>query len=419
MQGSEASPRKYLEGHDLMAFAGAPAVYHCHHFNLFLDQTIDDALGEKEGIEVRFEAARAAAHDLIAGLCTRARAQTPAERMKIAQDTFAAMGHGRLRIEANASGGHAHGEFLHYGFSWKEKYGDVIRRRHPADAVAAGFACAATEIAYGLSKESMRSSESQCVAMREASCEIELQPGPPGRPRPPVLEGHIPSFVRPTFNGLHEEEIAAIAKGLRDFTAGVAGDDRGLVQAFGVYVTMHLAAYYNRVSYDTVERIQIRSPGSLGVLEDLLRESGHVCVFNTCGGILRSPEWEGLVGKLSGSPREIVIGCLAIARSLGFGHWTLEAYQPNERLVIRTPSSYETAYYLARHGMAPRPNEYFLQGSGLAIAQLAHRVDWTTKPELTPEFYQTLFHGELPWSVEQTKCIATGDPYSEVVVRHR
>jgi hypothetical protein len=412
--------RVYLPDHDLMAFAGAPAVYHCHHFNLFLDQTIDDALGDDAGARLRFQAAREAAHSFLRGLCVKKGAITPVEKMQCAAETFAAMGHGRLQITADENGGQAVGEFLHYGYSWHQKYGQKIRRKHPADAFAAGYAAAAVEVAFGLERETMDATEVACVVTRTEQCRFELRKAVRATPNvSPVRDTDVSTRVKPSFAGREETTIAAIAAGLRDFTAGVAGDERGLVQAFGVFVTMHLAGYYNRISYDAVAAIEKQAPGSVGVLEELLRESGHVCVFNTFGGILASPEWEGMVGKHSGQPMPIAAGSLAIARALGFGHWTLHDFEAGKRLVVRAPATYESVYWLVRHGAAKRPNEYFLQGAALAIAQLAHRVSWTERVELTPEVYQALFHGNsLPWRVEQTASTAMGQPYSEVIVSH-
>jgi hypothetical protein len=399
-----------------MALAGVPAVYHCHHFNLFLDQTIDDALGAEGGTTLRFTAAREAAHDLASAVVAANGAVTPSERISLIQQVFSAMGHGRLNVATGPNGGEATGTHLHYGYTWSEKYGKTVRRRHPADAFAAGFAAAATEVAFDLPRESVAGNELECVSLRQGQCKFTMRPSIPSTHRQRVLEAEASSHVGPTLGGQDESTVQAITKGLREFTAGVAGDERGLVQAFGVYVTAHLATYYNRISYDAVSAIERRAPASVGVLEDLLRESGHVCVFNTFGGILLSPEWEALVGPLSGDPHEIIVFCLGIARALGFGRWSLVEYKPNERLVIRTPSSYESAYYLTRHGKARRANEYFIQGSVLAMAQLAQRVDWKAKPQLTQAFYQQLFHnGRLPWRFEQTRCLSTGDSVTEVM----
>ena len=408
--------RAYLPDLDLMTNAGAPAVYHCHHFNLFLDQTVDDALGPQEGAKLRFLAAREASHAFLRALCVRKGALTPVEKLSAAMEAFAAMGHGRLEITADANGGPADGEFLHYGYSWAQKYGQKVRRRHPADAFAAGYTAAAVEIAYGLERESVDATETQCVAMRAERCHFELKRGASPPQLPPVREAEIKAAAKPTMNGLYEAEIGKITNGLRSFTGGVAGDQRGLVQAFGVFITMHLSGYYNRITYDTMAQVEKTSPGSIGVLEELFRESGHVCVFNTFGGMLLSPEWAGLVGAPTGDITQTIIGCVAIARALGFGHWVIHEVTPGSKLVLRTPCTYESGYYLTRHGVATRPNEYFFQGASLAFCQLAYRVDWKAKPELTPEFYEALFRGKIPCKMEQPQGTTMGQPYSEVVV---
>ncbi len=408
--------RSYLAGHDLMLFAGVPVVYHCHHFNLFLDQTIDDALGSEAGEALRFAAARESAGQLLREVTSAAGAVTPVERLDIAQRLFAAMGHGRLAFAADANGGEARGSTLHYGYSWHEKYGSRVKRRTPADAFAAGYGAAALEVAFASAPSSMQAQETECIAKRDASCFFTFSPGAPARPLPLVGAPECARHSQTVFAGLDEARVEAIAAGLRDFTAGVAGDERGLAQGFGVYVTMHLAGYYNRISYDALAHVERSAPGSVSVLEDLLRESGHVCVFNTFGGILLSPEWESMVGPLTGDPQEIVTGCLAIGRALGFGHWTLAEFVPGQRLVVRTPSTYETPFYATRYGRPTRPSDYFLQGAALAIAQLAHRVDWTTRPQLTEQFYTALFRGGVPWQAEQTQCLTRGDVLSEVVV---
>jgi hypothetical protein len=409
--------RRYLLEQDLMFLAGQPVVYHCHHFNLFLDQTIDDALGPEASARLRMAAGREFAGHLLSAVGEHAAVRTPPERLQLAAQLFKLMGHGTLDFDADGSGGTAYGSHLHYGTAWVEKYGKQVRRRHPADAFAAGFAAAAAEFAYDLSPGSLASSELSCVALRDPQCRIaigkELLPDPVGAV---IGEQESEQVVGPPEDGLFEDLIHPITLGLKEFTAGVQGDERGLVQAFGVFVTMHLAGYYNRISYDAVAYVERHAPQSVGVLEDLLRESGHVCVFNTFGGILLSPEWEGLVGAPKNDPEKIVAFCMAIGRALGMGHWTIAEFEPERRLVFRTSSSYETVYYRTRHGNAERAVEYLFQGAALATAQLVHRVDWEARPQLTPEYYKRLFKGGVPWRAEQHRSIARGDSVSEIVV---
>lgn len=416
-----AELRTFLPQHDLMFLAQIPACYHCHHFNLFLDQTVDDALGDEAGAALRFRASREANGELLRAVARAQGAASRTERLALAHELLAAIGHGRLSLDAQANGGTAAGDHLHYGFTWREKYGRLVRRKHPADAFAAGWAAAAAELGFELPPQSVEAVEERCIATRAPRCEFRLTPGEAPRELPvPVRAAESTLNVRPSFGGRDEDTIQTICAGLREFTAGVAGDERGLVQAFGVFVTATTTGYYNRICYDAVDLLEKNAPQSVGALEALLRESGHVCAFNTFGGILLSPEWEGLVGPPSGDPYEIVVWCVGIARALGFGHWAIAEFEPGKHLVIRTPCTYESVYYLARHGTSTRPNEYLLQGAVLAIAQLAHRVDWKAKPRLTQELYDSLFHrGELPWAVEQTDCTALGHSRSEVATWKR
>lgn len=417
MSAPQISP-EYLPGLDLMSLAGVPVIYHCHHFNLFLDQTIDDALGPVEGPKVRFEAAREAFHELLSATVALLDVDTPASRVQVSRELLARMGHGRVDLDAGARGGAASAAYLHYGFTWREKYGGLVGRSAPADAVGAGFAAAATEVAFRLPRDSVEARETSCVAAKAPQCTFELIVGAQANLRRPCLISDYELTSKALFDGLWEDRIHEITQGLRGFLAGVGGDERGLVEAFGVFVTMHLAGYYNRVTYDAISGLQARAPRAIKMIEVLLRESGHVCVFNTFGGILRSPEWEAMVGSPR-TPEDVVLGCVAIARALGFGHWTVERFEAGRQVVLRTPSSYEAGYYLSRHGRSERPNDYFFQGAVMAIAQLAHRVDWTSPQAFTQDFYESLFRGEVPWTQEpQTHCLACGHDYSQVSVVH-
>ncbi len=407
--------------YDLSFFADIPTLFHCHHFNLFLDQTIDDALGTEHGPLVRQQAAHESAHVLLSAVTSAMGASTAVERVAIAQGVFAAMGHGKLQLDVSPDGGSATGSFMHYGFSWREKYGKDIKRRRPADGFATGYVTAAAEVASGLPIWSLQAREVACVSMRSDHCRFEL--GPRTAPRPdevPIVDRAATEKILPEpIEGKFEQEIQTIASGLIEFLGGVRSDDRGLVQAFGVFVTLHLAGYYNRLCYSAVGLLRESNPPLVPILESLFRESGQVCVFHTFGGVLLSPEWEGLVGPPDGDVDKHIIGCTGIARALGFGRWTVDELDPDRRLVLRTPATYETPYCLVRHGKQPAPSSYFLQGAGLAFMELAHRLDWTGTPQLSDALYRRLFSAGAQWKVEQTADTAMGDPYCEVVVTRR
>src|SRR4029078_9238036 len=99
--------RELLAEQSLTFLAGIPYVYHCHHYNLFHDQTIDDALGEELGTRVRTVAARNAFRELLSALVVDLNADTPVERLQMATYLFSWMGHGTLKLSVDETGGHA------------------------------------------------------------------------------------------------------------------------------------------------------------------------------------------------------------------------------------------------------------------------------------------------------------------------
>jgi len=410
--------RSELPEQDITLLAGHPYVYHCHHFNLFHDQTIEDALGEEDAMRVRVQAAQAAFSQILTSLVRATGAETPAERLEIAQRLFAWMGQGKLDVLAEGpQAGHARGEHLHYSFAWREKYGQRIRRLFPVDAVAAGFAAAAQEVAYNLELGSLTAAEHHCYALRESSCQMDLEPATADSENLEVGGEAYRQYAAPSFGGQDEERIAAIARGLHEFTRGVGGDERGLIPAFNLLVTMHLPYYYNRTAYEAIHHVEAKAPRSVAAAEELIGESGHVCVFYTLGNMLLSAEWEALVGPLGDPPPEDIISyCCALVRGLGFGHWGIHEFVPAERLVLRTPSNYEAPFYRATYGTSDKPRCYFFKNSARAIMQLAHRVEWATRPQLNEQLYLSLFRSGLSWHTEETRCVARGDELCEVVV---
>lgn len=409
-----------LPGHDMTFFADVPYVYHCHHYNLFHDQTIDDALGEDLSAEVRRKAAHGAFHQFLGNVMSAMGAETPAERTQLATQLFAAMGHGKLDIDAGPEGGVASGAFLHYGFAWREKYGSRVRRTFPVDAVAEGFAAATVELAHRLPYGSIATVEEECLATKHASCRIRLTRREPTGDPPSVVDRlAVTARIASDFGGIDEERISAIAAGLKAFMKPVVGDDRGLVQAFNVFVTMHLANYYNESFYESVRLLEQRHPNNVTLAEQLFAEAGTTCVFNTFGNLLLSPEWEGLVGPISESPDDIVSFCCAIARGLGFGRWSCHELDKGKKLVLRAPSTYETPFYLTRYGKSERPRGYIFQGAGRAIATLAHDLAWSLRPKLDDALYQNLLGARGRWQAVQTACPSRGDSFAEVVVTLR
>lgn len=408
-----------LDNANLDFLAGHPFIFHCHHFNLFLDQTVDDACGPELGVELRTKAARHSSYHFLSRLFAELGLNTPAERLTLAMEVFAGLGHGHLHIDANVDGGTAEGEFLHYSFAWKEKYGGKIARLTPVDAFAAGFVAAAVQAAFDY-EFSFTATEESCYAMHAERCAFKIEAIMDMEEFNLVDLAITKQHIGQAYvDGLEEERIQAITVGLREFLKSVQGDEhRGLIETFGVFVTRHTPNYYNMITCEALDYTKKNNPEFLAIVEELVRESGHVCVFNTFAGILYSPEWDALVGRVQGGLNEVVSSCMAIARALGFGTWAIKELS-EDRLVIITGSEYESPYCAISDHALKESNAYFIQGAGIAIMRLWEALDWQKRPLLNQELYNQLFKSGSHWEATQTQSLANGDPYTEVVVSRR
>ena len=165
----------------LLSIGDQLVTYQCHHHSLFLDQTVSDALGG-EGWAVRRQAAFEASHALLASLYAELGVAGSTERLELAADLFATMGHGELRFEVTAEGGTVRGFHLHYGTGFRSKYGTIIKNRRPVDTFGAGFVSAAASLAYPSDWGMLEADEVGCVARGDDLCVFALTRRPE-RPR--------------------------------------------------------------------------------------------------------------------------------------------------------------------------------------------------------------------------------------------
>ncbi|MCP4697315.1 MAG: hypothetical protein GY862_10750 [Gammaproteobacteria bacterium] len=193
--------------------------------------------------------------------------------------------------------------------------------------------------------------------------------------------------------------------------------DTGLIDAFGVVLTNHFADYYNRISYETF--FAMKNAGiPVDDVKDTFIQSGHVCAFNTFGGIMSSPEWYAVVEPSCKTREDWFHGMVAVINALGWGTYRIERLTAEKELVVRIYNSYEGVGY--RH-IYPQSDDkqlsFLAMGATLGLVHLLWKVDIRQKPTLTQDFFVTQFNNpENSYSVEQTHAIAAGDDYDRIVV---
>jgi hypothetical protein len=403
--------------HGLLSLSDQLVFYQSHHHSLFLDQAIGDALGG-ESYAVRRQAAFEAAHALLSSLYSDLGLAGAKEKLDLASELFAAMGHGRLTFEVTGEGGVARAEALHFGASFVEKYGALVKIKHAVDAFAAGFCSAAASLAYPSDWGLLEAEETTCVARRDAACEFALS----RRPEPPRFGAILTRAAAEAVPArLSDDRSRAEPSGkgasVARMLSGMSADEAGVVRAFGVRLALLPVSYTNQITYDTMHLVEKRAPELFPVFTALVREAAQMGAFHLLAGVLSSRAWAMEHGGVSDDAEERLDQLITVTRALGWGALYAVELVPGVRLVLRSPVTHESAYYTVRYGNTTRGRLAFLQGTALGIMQILHRVDFSLgPPPLTSDAYNALFRGGTRFLVEETRSPLRGDDHSEIVV---
>ena len=198
----------------------------------------------------------------------------------------------------------------------------------------------------------------------------------------------------------------------------LVGNEEGLIPAFGLYLTRHFASYYNRISYEYLGIAKKAGDEAAQQARDALIEAGHICAFNTFGGIMMSQEWDAVVGPMLKTQEDWVHGIVGVINALGWGVWNVDALQGNRELAVSIRNSYESIGYLAEHGADADNGICFLATGGVAgIMNLLYHGDITSRPALTKEYYQELFGKPGGFRATEVSCRGQGASTCQFVAR--
>jgi hypothetical protein len=402
----------------LLSLGDQLVTYQCHHHSLFLDQTVSDALGG-EGWAVRRQAAFEASHALLASFYAEFGIIDPEERLELAGELFAAMGHGRLTFEITAEGGMVRGHELHYGTSFRDKYGSAIKNRRPVDTFAAGFVSAAASLAFPSDWGTLEADEVGCVARRDELCVLALTRRPE-RPRFGVVVTRplVEQLPRPAPGEIPRPSPAA-ARATADLARmlhGAPSDENGALAVFGVRVALIPVSYLNQITYDTVHLVEKRTPELFPLVLTLVREAAQIGAFHVLGGVLASPAWRAEHGPPAQEVEVRLEQLLGLARAMGWGVFDVEEFVPGRALVLRSAMTHENAYYATRHGATVRGRLFFQQGLALALMRLLVDVDFAAAEPIGRGTYDALFKGRTRYEVHETRSPLRGDGVCEVSV---
>jgi hypothetical protein len=395
--------------HARLVWGGEPMIVHCHHYNCFLQRSIQDAeyidstpvlVGAAAGVVF------AQLKDILAGT-----ADVVARKVAV-ESLYRACGFGLIDLGAvTDQGGEVRTSSTHYSTGWKEKFG---RSAAPVAFFSSGFLAGAMAAIYGLDLSSVQARQTRC---RSTGAEQDVFVLSRGRANFAMFEQRGDTALVAV--GQDAEPATPVNReGITRAVVGMplTGNAQGMIPAFGVYLTRMYADYYNRISF-AFEREMVTISGREGieVASGLFIEAGHVCAFNTMGGIMTSPEWDALVLPMLKTPRDWLFGIVACVNALGWGTWKVLDVS-DRAATFRIYNDYESVGYRRMYGTADHGISYLATGAAAGLMNLIYVGDIHNKPDLTPAFYDHLFKSPGVFQAKMHSCLAMGDPYTEIRV---
>jgi hypothetical protein len=382
-----------------------PVIFHCHHYNCFLQRSILDAEAVNS-LPALIGGGAECAHSQLTAVFGELGLTDAAARKELAQTYYRWAGFGTVDLDPlDADGGTTSTPNSHYGMGWTIKFGASER---PVDYFTTGWLAGALAAIYDKPLGHYRATQTACVSQAgsdvstfelsvgEANYDVFTSPGVG------ELTTHAPREV-PASPVNYEGILQAVA-GL-----DLAGNDVGQANAFGVYLTRHYANYYNRVSFEFMRKL-VADFGDEGrtIAEPLLIEAGHVGACNTFGGIMTSTEWDALIRPTLQSKEDWVHGIVAVVNALGWGRWQVtKATEAEAEFVIH--DDYEGVGYQAMYGDAAHPVSFLAQGGVAGIMNLIYVGNIEERPTLDEPFYQRLFRETDVYRATSLSSRAMGD----------
>ncbi len=392
---------------------GEPLVFHCHHYNTYLQNTLEDAGAYLDVHPILTDSAQEIAHSQFTQYFGQEPDISIEDRKTVVEDYFRFSGFGLINLHhTNESGGEVSTTSDHYGVGYQAKYGQRPAGQPGVSFFTAGFLAGATEAIYGLPLGSLAAKQRACIAKGDPSSDFTLEKTPARRLSASPREGNFQQgqLDNPLGSAIDYEGI----RGALTAMPIEGGRQDGLIDAFGVLLTRMYANYYGAISYRFLKKMEAEiGEDGAAIAKELLVEAGHNCAFHTFGGVMESAEWHALIKPMIRNREDWVHGIVACVDAFGWGFWQVTELVPYQKLTIRLESGYEANSFLKTYGTSSYPVSFLATGGTAGIMNLIYNGDITTQPELSPAYYQQTFKSEGRFSAVQTKCRAMGDAYDE------
>lgn len=163
------------EGHRVV-FSGQAFAMHCHHYNINLQKTLEDTLGD-QGVDLLYRSAEAANFANFSYLLSQYRQlKTLKSKFEMASTMFQNCGMGILHFQdIGPQGGQVVSPSSHHVTGWLAKHG---RRDTPGCHFTRGWLAGMMEAVFEQPLRSFQVVEHECKLMRHRDCVFEISSVP-------------------------------------------------------------------------------------------------------------------------------------------------------------------------------------------------------------------------------------------------
>ncbi len=387
-----------------------PCIFHCHHYNTYLQAVIEDTSEYLNVYPILIHSAQEITHTQFSNFFKENDVELE-KRKSIVEDFFRYCGFGKIDLSGiSEQGGIAIASSDHYGIGWKLKFGLRDKEKSGISFFTAGYIAGALEAVFNFPNGVFQVEQQECIAkgdekstfiIKKDSHNTYFQPSPG--------EGifQIGQLKNSDYTTVDSLAIREAVTGMK-----LEGDEKtGIIDAFGVLLTRMYSNYYCLISYRFL-RLFEEKMGLHGTetARELLTEAGHVCAFNTFGGIMQSAEWNGLIRPMLKTKEDWVHGITAVVNAFGWGIWEVVELIPNEKLVMKITSGYESNSFLKTFGKSAYPVSFLATGAVAGIMNLVYNSNIAEHPiNLDDEQYQKIYHSKNLFTATQISCRAMDD----------
>ncbi|WP_338792079.1 hypothetical protein [Bernardetia sp. MNP-M8] len=383
--------------------AGEPMIFHCHHYNVYLQAVIEDTSSYLNVYPMLSDSAQEIVYTQFSNFFKENQDLSVEDKKYICQDYFSFCGFGIIDLtNLTKEGGKVIAPFEHYGIGWKTKFGLREKNKKGVAFFAAGYIAGATEAIFDLPLGTLCTEQKECISQGDTKSSFEVF----FRKNNTEDENHTDLVASPqegkyqTYQLKQPSNTTIDYEGIRQALTNMdlQGDSQtGLIDAFGVLLTRMYANYYCLISYKLLRLFEDEmGKDGLPLAAELLTEAGHVCAYNTFGGVMQSTEWNAMIKPMIEKKHDWVHGITAVVNAFGWGFWEIEELKPNQKLKMKIVSGYEPNNYLAHFDSHTDLPISFLASGGIAgIMNLVYNTSLT-------EDFITLDENEYKKMIQKT-----------------